>query len=61
MVKELLTRARRVDPTVEIFAHTLAEQNASTVILRNLGFEFVGAVDHPEEGAIWEWRRNAST
>jgi RimJ/RimL family protein N-acetyltransferase len=60
MVKELLTRARRADPDVELYAHTLTEENASTAILRNLGFAFVGAVDHPEEGAIWEWRRKAS-
>ena len=61
MVKELLTRARRVDPDVELYAHTLTEENASTAILRNLGFEFVGPLDHPEEGMIWEWRRKAAT
>jgi ribosomal-protein-alanine N-acetyltransferase len=61
MVTELLTRARRFDPKVELFAHTLTEENASTVILRNLGFEFVGALDNPEGGLIWEWRRKAST
>jgi RimJ/RimL family protein N-acetyltransferase len=60
MVRELLAHARRADPDVELYAHTLAEQNASTAILRNLGFEFVGTLDHPEEGVIWEWRRKAA-
>src|SRR5262249_55459713 len=54
MVSELLTRARQADPEIELFAHTLPERNASTTILRKLGFEFLGEVTHPEEGVIWE-------
>jgi ribosomal-protein-alanine N-acetyltransferase len=60
MVSELLTRARRADPGVELFAHTLPEHNASNAILQKLGFQFFGEVTHPEEGAIWEWRRKSS-
>jgi RimJ/RimL family protein N-acetyltransferase len=60
MVRELLTRARQANPEVELFAHTLPEHNASNVILRKLGFEFFGEVTHPEQGAIWEWRRKSS-
>jgi RimJ/RimL family protein N-acetyltransferase len=60
MVRELITRAQRSDPHVELFAHTLAEQNASNAILRKLGFEFVGQLCHPEEGEIWEWRRRTT-
>ena len=59
MVSELLTRARQADPEIDLFAHTLPERNASTTILRKLGFEFLGEVTHPEEGAIWEWRRKS--
>jgi [ribosomal protein S5]-alanine N-acetyltransferase len=59
MVSELLTRARRTDPEVEVFAHTLPEHNASNAILRKLGFEFLGELTHPEEGVIWEWRRKS--
>jgi [ribosomal protein S5]-alanine N-acetyltransferase len=59
MVKELLRRARQADPKVELFAHTLPEHNASTTILRKLGFEFLGKVTHPEELMIWEWRRKS--
>ena len=60
MVSELLIRARGADPNVEVFAHTLAEHNASSAILRKLGFEFVGEMNHPEQGAIWEWRRKSA-
>jgi len=56
MVGELLARAWRADPEVELFAHTLPEHNASNAILRKLGFQFFGEVTHPEQGAIWEWR-----
>jgi len=37
-------------------AQTLPEQNASTHILEKLGFTCVGAVQHPEDGEVWEWR-----
>lgn len=30
---------------------------ASTAILRKLGFVWVDRVDHPEDGEVWEWQR----
>jgi RimJ/RimL family protein N-acetyltransferase len=59
MVSELLTRAHHSGPEAELFAHTLAEQNASNAILSKLGFEFVGTLSDPEEGAIWEWQHQS--
>lgn len=38
-------------------AHTLAEENASTTILRKCGFRFVGEIEHPMDGRIWRWER----
>ena len=38
-------------------AQTLPEKNASVRILERLNFVFVGSVDHPEDGKVWEWRR----
>ncbi len=57
MVSELLLRAGLADLGIELFAQTLAQANASNAILRKLGFEFGGALEHPEEGVLWEWRR----
>ena len=37
-------------------AHTLPHEGPSTKILRRLGFELVGPVDHPEDGTVWKWR-----
>ena len=57
MAARLISIARAARPGIEIFAHTLPERNASNAILRKLGFVLAGAVDHPEEGRVWEWTR----
>ncbi len=56
MARHLMTIAKESDPSVSIIAHTLTEENASNHILKKLGFVFAGAVNHPEDGNIWEWR-----
>jgi hypothetical protein len=38
-----------------VFAQTLPEENASTAILKKLGFTLVGSVQHPDDGTVWEW------
>ena len=55
MAQRLISIAQECDPAVKIIAHTLTEENASTHVLMKLGFVFTGAVDHPEDGNIWEW------
>lgn len=56
MAGALIALARTAQPAIEIFAHTRAEPNASNRVLQNLGFTLAGTLDHPEEGAVWEWR-----
>lgn len=60
MAAELIALACGVQPGMEIFAQTLPEKNASNAILRKLGFRFFSAIDHPEEGQVWEWRLTSS-
>ena len=55
MAQCLISIAQECGPSVRIIAHTLTEENASNHILRKLGFAFIGTVDHPEDGKIWEW------
>ncbi len=55
MAQRLIAISCERDPSVNIIAHTLPEENASTRILRKLGFVFAGKVDHPEDGPIWKW------
>jgi [ribosomal protein S5]-alanine N-acetyltransferase len=39
----------------KVWAHTLAEPNASTHVLRKSGVENIGSFDDPEDGPIWRW------
>ena len=57
MAHVLLDIARSADPSLVLMAHTRPEMNASTTILRKLGFRLVGTVEDPEDGTVWEWRR----
>ena len=40
----------------QVIAHTLPEEGPSPVILRKLGFEWMGEIVHPEDGPVWKWR-----
>ena len=55
MAQCLISIAQECTPTVKIIAHTLTEENASTHVLKKLGFVFTGVVNDPEDGNIWEW------
>lgn len=59
MARALIRIAREADPGIELMGQTLPVENASNSILRKLGFEFAGTVDHEEEGRVWEWRLQA--
>jgi ribosomal-protein-alanine N-acetyltransferase len=56
MAAELVEIATR-EAVSPVRAQTLPEQNASCRILTKLGFVNVGSVMHPEDGEVWEWRR----
>ncbi len=56
MARLLIDIARRDAPKIAIRAQTLPEENASTTILRKLGFQLIGEVIHTEDGRVWEWR-----
>lgn len=38
-----------------VIAHTLPENNASTVVLTRCGFLCTGEVIDPEDGPVWRW------
>ena len=42
-------------PDIRVIARTLMSESASTSILRKNGFVYVGIVDDPEDGDVWEW------
>ena len=39
----------------KVWAHTLAEDNASSHVLRKCGLSVIGEVDDPEDGRLWRW------
>lgn len=58
MGRELLKIAAEAEPRrLRACAHTLPEENASTAILRKLGFTLEGEIVHPEDGRIWKWQQ----
>lgn len=61
MARELVRIAQQQDVRLTVFAQTLTEENASTSILKKLGFTLSGSVDHPEDGTVWEWELAPST
>jgi RimJ/RimL family protein N-acetyltransferase len=60
MAAELLRITRHAASGAGYIAHTLPQEGPSTRILRKLGFELMGAVDHPEDGTVWKWRETAN-
>ena len=58
MASALIRIATNQTPGVTVAAQTLPEENASTSILKKLQFRLVGAVEHPEDGLVWEWQLN---
>jgi [ribosomal protein S5]-alanine N-acetyltransferase len=55
MAGELVHLAQQTDADLVVFAQTLPEENASTAVLKKLGFRLLGPVQHPEDGTVWEW------
>jgi [ribosomal protein S5]-alanine N-acetyltransferase len=61
MGERLVSMARESAPGVSVTAHTLPHENASTRILRKLGFGLMGPMLHAEDGQIWLWRHLGGT
>lgn len=45
----------------KVDAHTLAETNPSTGVLKKVGMKYVKALHDPEDGDIWHWRLERSS
>ena len=53
--RALVALSLKTDPSIKITARTLPENNYSTKILKKNNFEFIGTVNDPEDGDVWEW------
>ena len=54
--KELINKAFADHDVKIVDAHTLAEWNASTKVLRKCGLTKIAEKHDPEDGDIWQWR-----
>lgn len=57
MTAALLEIASRHPDVSEVTAQTVPEVNASTRILKRMGFEHLGSGEDPEDGPVWRWSR----
>ena len=53
--KYLTGLALAYDSSLRITARTLMTESASTSILRKNGYVYIGIVDDPDDGDVWEW------
>ena len=53
--QQLIKIALNEDPDIRVLARTLMEENASTNILKKCNFKFIGIMEDPEDGRVWEW------
>jgi RimJ/RimL family protein N-acetyltransferase len=53
--KLLVDLASKTDSSVRITARTLPENNFSARVLNKNNFKYLGVVQDPEDGPVWEW------
>ena len=61
MAGRLIAIANETNARIQVTAHTLPEENASTAVLRKLAFNLDGPTEHPVDGRIWRWRLGPAT
>jgi len=52
----LIRLSQTIDKDIQLIAHTLPEENASTKILVKSGFKLTGTSIDPDEGEVWQWQ-----
>jgi ribosomal-protein-alanine N-acetyltransferase len=57
MANKLLEIALNSKVVRKVVAHTLAEENASNKILKNIGMHFAGEQKEPTGGQLWRWEK----
>jgi [ribosomal protein S5]-alanine N-acetyltransferase len=56
MARLLVELALDTDVSISLVAQTLPRENASTTILRKLGFNRIGMAHDSDAGEVWEWQ-----
>ena len=53
--RAMVDKARATGVVHTVIAHTLADENPSTRVLRRIGFRLAAEVPDEEEGTVWRW------
>jgi RimJ/RimL family protein N-acetyltransferase len=53
--KAMVAKAAATGDVSRVIAHTLAHENPSTGVLRNLGFTKTRELIDPDDGPVWRW------
>lgn len=61
MLRALVRIARHAVPRVVLVAHTAPHEDAATAVLEKCGFEYIGMIEDPECGLVWEWVNKEET
>ena len=56
----MVARALARPDVDHVLARTLPNENASTKVLRKVGFRFDAETPHPDDGPVWRWRLDRS-
>lgn len=56
MARQLIEIARSEQQNIRVIAQTLVAPNASHQVLRKLGFNPIGEMEHPSDGKVLEWQ-----
>ena len=54
--RKLIELALLTDPSVNITARTMPENNYSSRILQKNNFQLMGTIMDEEDGVVWDWR-----
>ena len=57
MARKLIELATGCAAVKRVLAHTLPHANASTRVLEKNGMMFVGEVNDPDDGRVWQWQK----
>ncbi len=56
MARKLIELATGCATVKRVLAHTLPHTNSSTRVLEKNGMMFVGEVNDPDDGQVWQWQ-----
>lgn len=61
MLNALGKIARHAMPGIVLTTYTAPQEDSTTAMLEKCGFQYIGMVEDPESGLVWEWCEGKGT